>query len=126
VTPCANDPRFTSDDPGDRAEAAVLCGGCAVAASCLAGARARGETWNVWGGEDMELRAMELAEPIAWVRPQVFAPIHNRARYASGCRCDACTKANAAYQAGYRDHGPTVTRPETLDLFEQLTLGAMA
>lgn len=53
MTPCRVDPDpFTSDDPGQRADAAQACSGCRVRDACWDYADAQGETWGVWGGRD--------------------------------------------------------------------------
>jgi hypothetical protein len=120
TTPCAGDPRFTSDDPFDRAEAAEVCGGCPIADACLAGARARGEQWHVWGGRDFG--AVELAEPAAYVRPVVCEPVHSRTHYIAGCRTPECLAANARYMAAWRAEHRYAPHIEREPMPEQLAM----
>lgn len=120
MTPCAGDPRFTSDDPFDRAEAAEVCGGCPIAAACLAGARDRGECWGVWGGVDVAV--VVLAEPVTWVRPVACEPVHSRSHYVAGCRAPECEAANAAYIAQWRATHRYAVAVDREPMPEQLTL----
>lgn len=116
---------WTSDDRAERERAKLICDRCPVAADCLRGALARGEKWGVWAG--LDLGAVDMAEPVAFVRPAVYAPVHNRAHYMSGCRHPDCLAANARYMANWREQrawsAPVVreTPPEQLDLFGQVT-----
>lgn len=108
----AGDLRWTSDDPFERAAAAVVCRGCEVRASCLAGARARGETQFVWGGVDLtpeRPKPPPMATPdepqVVYVRAAVrgLAAHGTRKRYQQGCHCEPCTKANTARVAQHRE-----------------------
>jgi WhiB family redox-sensing transcriptional regulator len=50
--PCRNEPDlFFAESPEDVETAKAICTGCAVRATCLAGALDRQEPWGVWGGE---------------------------------------------------------------------------
>jgi WhiB family redox-sensing transcriptional regulator len=40
-----------AESPAELERAKLLCGGCPVRATCLAGALEREEPWGVWGGE---------------------------------------------------------------------------
>ncbi len=53
LTPCQRDPDpFTSDDPDDRAEAALACHMCRLIDLWHEHAETTGERWHVWGGTD--------------------------------------------------------------------------
>lgn len=121
---------WTSDNPAEREAAKLICDRCTVATDCLRGALARGEKWGVWAGLDLGVTDMAepVAEPVAWVRPQVFAPQHgSRAAYIRGCHCPECTAANSGYIADWRERRawsppPVVEpQPEQMDLFGEIS-----
>ena len=57
--PCRRDPDlWFAETPAELDRAKALCGDCPIKAECLAGARARGEPWGVWGGEIFERGAV--------------------------------------------------------------------
>jgi hypothetical protein len=94
---------------------------------------ARDEQAGVWGGETfapLPADPMVVAEPVR-IRVTVAAVHGNRGTYLhctageGGGKCADCRRANASYIAGYRDHGPVTTR-ETIEQFEQMTIGATA
>jgi WhiB family redox-sensing transcriptional regulator len=67
---CVTDPDlFFAESPADITRAKELCGGCPVAAACLAGALDRGEPWGVWGGE-LVLRGEVVASKRGRGRPR--------------------------------------------------------
>lgn len=47
--PCANDGRFTSEDPAERAEVIAWCRRCPLTAPCAAMATEERPVWGVWG-----------------------------------------------------------------------------
>jgi hypothetical protein len=47
---------WLSDHPGERREAARLCGGCSILGECRTAADARDERWHVWGAKDYTRR----------------------------------------------------------------------
>lgn len=52
-TRCADDPDlWVSENPAERAHAAVLCGGCELKSACLAAGR-EGKEFGVYGGVDI-------------------------------------------------------------------------
>lgn len=106
---CAGHPDpslWFADDPAGITVAKAVCGRCQVRDVCLADALARGEEWGVLGGLDpAERRALGVPRPV----------VHgSRGRYAEGCRCDLCRRANAAYMAGWRTRRAPVTARPTL------------
>lgn len=110
-----------STDPAEQEACIAVCGGCPARVTCLAGARARGEQFGIWGGESFNV--VDMAEPVAWVRPAIYAPVHNRAHYVSGCRHPDCLAANASYVAKWRaTRTPAPTKPPVeppLSLFDE-------
>lgn len=123
MTPCRTvDPELFFDL--DRADAAKrICGGCSVAAACLASALERDEPWGVWGGQSTEERqAMQM---LAFLEPVACGPQHgDRSCYTAGCREPECTAANTAYIAAWRAKGP-VTAPASVDIAQlALPIGA--
>lgn len=113
-----------SDTPADVELAKRACGRCLLRLSCLAGAIARGETWGVWGGEDMSQRAVdEVTREMAdgFLEPADVGDVHGkRSTYVEGCRCDKCTAANTAGIAEWRANR-VVTARENVDQQMQLT-----
>ncbi|OLT21399.1 hypothetical protein BJF81_02330 [Ornithinimicrobium sp. CNJ-824] len=64
--PCTDDPRHTSDDPRERAEAAEVCAFCPALTACSAAALSSGEDHYVWGGVDLSPRRRKAtADPDA-------------------------------------------------------------
>jgi hypothetical protein len=64
-----------------------------------------------------------------------MAECGTHARYAGGCRCDACKSANARYQKAYRERtlygqvtvgAATDTRRQSIDDWDCLTLQQIA
>jgi hypothetical protein len=118
---------WAGETEADVLEAQAVCARCPVRAACEVDAA--GEEHGVWAGV---LRSpdvsMVVAEP-ARIRVTVAAVHGNRGTYLhctageGGGKCADCRRANASYIAGYRDHGPVTTR-ETLEQFEQMTIGA--
>lgn len=64
---------FFSDVPLDIARAKAICGKCALAPDCLAGAIDRAEPWGVWGGE-----LVDNGRIVAHKRPRGRPPKHPR------------------------------------------------
>jgi hypothetical protein len=56
LRPHCSDPEshlmWLSEHPQERAQAALMCGGCPVIAECGDAADANDERWHVWGGRD--------------------------------------------------------------------------
>lgn len=104
----------------------AICGGCEVAAACLAGAMTRREAWGMWGGmtpaeRDALINEQERAarrerrarakrgETVKGRPGPVPAPIahgtyggavaHRRRKVPT---CDACHKAERTYRNDYR------------------------
>lgn len=120
--------RWFSDDPAEVEQAKATCRTCPLREGCQAGAEARGEVWGVWGARvftSLPDNPMVVAEP-ARLRVTVASRHGSRGRYACGCRCEPCTSANRQYIAGYRDHGPAVTREPIVDLQIPLFEGVSA
>lgn len=122
---CASRPDLDwhSEVPAVQEACIAVCGGCPVRVACLAGARARGEQFGIWGGVDVSV--VEMLEPQATIRPAVYAPVHSRAHYVSGCREPECLAANAAYIAKWRvTRTPAPVKPPVeppLALFDAVT-----
>lgn len=125
------DPWFSSD-PDEQEWAKARCARCPIGEACLAGALERGERAGIWFGVD--LGAVDMAEPVAWVRPQVFAPQHgSRAAYMrcrdgeGGKACADCRAGNARWMADWRERRaftppPVVEpQPEQMDLLALVT-----
>lgn len=120
--PCAGvatatfDPWFSAD-PDEQAWAKARCAECPIGPECLAGARARGERWGIWGG--LDLGVVEMAEPVAHVRVQVYAPRHGENRFYDRCTagddgraCDDCRAAHALHVSQWRaTHTATPVAP---------------
>ena len=72
--PCrVEDPELWFAETPARLEAAkVLCGGCPLRDTCLAGALDRAEPWGVWGGEIFE-RGVVIARKRPRGRPRKVA-----------------------------------------------------
>lgn len=108
-------------DPARVSEAQRVCAGCPLAATCLAGAEARGEEYGVWAGINRDPAAVVEAGFVqGFVQPAIFAPPAEQhgtvAAYPTctagdaGGRCAACRAANAARKAHYLEHGPVLPR----------------
>jgi hypothetical protein len=114
---CADNPdRWFSDAPDEIEEAKAICDRCPIRNRCAEAGR--DEPWGTWGGlstgERLGLMLLATPEP----------PPHEASRscYSAGCRRPECCEANTRYIAHTRSHPAPVTRHETVDAWEQMTL----
>ncbi|KJK10789.1 hypothetical protein UB45_17050 [Terrabacter sp. 28] len=61
--PCANEPRFTSDDPAERAAVLHWCQRCPLVAACAALAEEEDHRHGVWAGIDRSPRTRKPGRP---------------------------------------------------------------
>ena len=92
-------------DRGDDVRPAkAICNGCPVQVECLDYALTNGIKHGIWGGAPERARRkmrreLGLADP-----PESNEAAHGtRVQYAQGCRCSACSRANADYQRRWRE-----------------------
>lgn len=84
-------------------EAATVCFSCPVKVACLAGARARGESFGVWGGVNFEKSpAAAPFDPTKVAQCGTYAGA-KRHRKRDQDVCDPCKAAAVAYDRKVRE-----------------------
>src|SRR5215217_7252517 len=91
--------RWLSEYPQERAQAALMCGGCPVLTECGDAAEANGERFGTWGDRDRTVRPGKAAAAVwlylllassAGVQLVWMTPLAHRPAFLSGCSPPLC------------------------------------